>query len=98
MKLYLNLFFSAIYSADADLDAILSNQKTSTKLKARKELKKLIISVVTNYFIYFDVTNSDLLDFIRDTTFDIISVWYEQRGRKRNTNYGKEDESIAFGQ
>jgi len=55
----------AINSSDVDLDAILNGQKALSKLKTKKEFKKLIISVVTNYFTHSDKTNGDLLDFIR---------------------------------
>ena len=64
---------SAIYGADTVLDAILNNQKALSKLKTRKELKELIISIVTNYFTCSDQINSGLLYFIRDTTIGLIN-------------------------
>ena len=74
----------------------MEDQKALVKLKTRKEFKQLIISVMTNYFTHSDQTNSDLLNFIRDTAIDLIDIWYDQTGQERNQNYGTEDESVEF--
>lgn len=87
---------AAIYGADADLDALMDDQKTLNKLKARKEFKQLIISVVTSYFTHSDSTNGDLLDFIQNVAIDLIDEWYEKTGQDRNPNYGTENKSVEF--
>lgn len=85
-----------IYGKDADIGAIMEDQKALNKLKARKEFKQLIISVVTNYFTHSDSTNADLLDFIRDTAIDLIDRWYEETGQAKNPNYGEENAAVEY--
>lgn len=85
-----------IYGEGANVEAIMADTKNFNKLKAKADFKKLILSIVNNYFIHSDETNIDLLSDIHDKTVALVDEWYASNGKEKNANYGAENRNVEF--
>ena len=78
------------------VDEIFGDEKFMKKLKTNKQFKKMIETIVINYFEHSDNTNSDLFDDLATNFYNIINNWYEENGIVKHENYGKLNDEVRF--
>ena len=79
-----------------NIDEILNNEKFMKKLKTNKQFKRMIETIVINYFEHSDNTNSDLFDDLANNFFKIINKWYEDNEIDKCGNYEDVNDDIKF--
>ena len=78
------------------VDELFNDEKFMKKLKTNKQFKRMIETIVINYFEHSDDTNNDLFNDLANNFYEIIDKWYEENEIDKCENYGQVNEEVKF--